>query len=68
MQQEMIRWLRMPLQDGQTPEDELRLLFLDMEQALMTKGLLRTDFKKYKTLHFSRFCEDVFRHSDFSTH
>jgi len=66
MQQEMIRWLRTTLQDGQTPEDELRVLFLEMEAALTEKNLLRSDFKKYRTLHFSQFCRDVFRHSNFN--
>jgi len=60
----MIRWLKTPLQDGQTPEDEIRHLFLDLEYTLQKRGLLRTDFKKYRTLHFSKLCRDVFRHSD----
>lgn len=63
----MISWLRTTLQDGQTPEDELRCLFLEIEAALSEKNLLRSDFKKYRTLHFSHLCKDVFRHSSFNT-
>ena len=65
----LIEWLRTVLRDGQnTPEQEIRCLFLDMEQSLQQRGLLRSDFKKYRNLHFSQLCRDVFRHSDFCTH
>ena len=64
----MIKWLHMTLQDGQTPEDELRSLFLEIEAALSEKNLLRSDFNKYRTLHFSQLCRDVFRHSSINAH
>ena len=65
----LIEWLHTALRDGQnTPEQEIRCLFLEMEQSLQQRGLLRSDFKKYRNLHFSQLCRDVFRHSDFLTH
>jgi hypothetical protein len=65
---ELIRWLKKPLQDGQTSEDEIRYLFLDLEDRLQKKSLLRSDFKKYRTLHFSELCRNVFRHSTVGSH
>ena len=64
----LIKWLRTPsLQtpNGRalTPEHEMRLLFTDLKDALIKKNLLRTDFNRYKILHFSQLCTDVFRHS-----
>jgi len=38
-------------------------LFLDLEQVLKAKGLLRSDFKQYRNHHFAEFCRNVFRHS-----
>ena len=44
-------------------EYTLEQLFLDLENVLRTRGLLRTDFTKYRTHHFAEFCRNVFRHS-----
>ena len=45
-------------------EEELRALFLDLEAALREMGLLRTDYKQYRTLHFAEFCADVYKHTN----
>jgi len=64
----LIEWLRtpsLPTPNGRvlTPEHELRMLFTDLKDALLKKNLLRSDFNRYKILHFSQLCTDVFRHS-----
>ena len=46
-----------------THEEELRALFLELEDVLREKGLLRSDYTKYKTLHFAEFCADIYRHT-----
>jgi len=43
-----------------THEEELRNLFLELEDALRKMDLLRADYKKYKTLHFAEFCAEIF--------
>lgn len=42
-----------------THEEELRGLFLELEEALRKMDLLRADYKKYKTLHFAEFCAEI---------
>jgi len=46
-----------------THEEELRALFLELGAVLKDKGLLRSDYTKYKTLHFAEFCADIYRHT-----
>ena len=46
-----------------THEEELRALFLELEDALREMGLLRADYKQYRTLHFAEFCADIYRHT-----
>jgi hypothetical protein len=41
-------------------EEELRDLFLELEEALCKMDLLRADYKKYKTLHFAEFCAEIY--------
>jgi hypothetical protein len=41
-------------------EEELRGLFLELEEALRKMDLLRADYKKYKTLHFAEFCAEIY--------
>jgi hypothetical protein len=53
------RWVRTVTPDGQTHEDELRDVFLRLEEVLEKKGLLRKDYKTYRTLHFAEFCKAV---------
>jgi hypothetical protein len=43
-----------------THEEELRGLFLELEEALREMDLLRVDYKKYKTLHFAEFCAEIY--------
>jgi len=43
-----------------THEEELRNLFLELEDALRKMDLLRADYKKYKTLHFAEFCAEIY--------
>ena len=43
-----------------THEEELRDLFLELENALREMDLLRADYKKYKTLHFAEFCAEIY--------
>lgn len=45
-------------------EEELRALFLDLEEALHEMKLLRADYKQYRTLHFAEFCADVYKHTN----
>jgi hypothetical protein len=47
-----------------THEDELRALFLELGDALREMGLLRADYKQYRTLHFAEFCADVYEHTN----
>ena len=47
-----------------THEEELRALFLELEEVLREKGLLRSDYTKYRTLHFAEFCADIYRHTE----
>ena len=47
-----------------THEEELRALFLELEDVLREKGLLRSDYTKYRTLHFAEFCADIYRHTE----
>lgn len=56
-------WVREVMPDGQTREDELRCLFLELEDALRKMDLLRADYKTYKTLHFAEFCAEIYRYS-----
>jgi hypothetical protein len=42
-------------------EHELRALFLELEAVLREMNLLRADYKQYRTLHFAKFCADVYR-------
>jgi hypothetical protein len=46
-----------------THEEELRALFLELEDVLREMGLLRADYKQYRTLHFAEFCADIYRHT-----
>lgn len=46
-----------------THEEELRTLFLELEDVLREMGLLRADYKQYRTLHFAEFCADIYRHT-----
>ena len=48
------------LEDHAQPLNEL---FLDLENTLQVRGLLRGDFKQYRNYHFAEFCRNVFRHS-----
>jgi hypothetical protein len=48
-------WVRTP-----THEEDLRTLFLELEEALREMDLLRADYKKYKTLHFAEFCAEIY--------
>jgi hypothetical protein len=56
-------WVREVMPDGQTREDELRALFLELEDALRKMDLLRTDYKTYKTLHFAEFCAEIYQYT-----
>ncbi|NBR60520.1 hypothetical protein EB118_03955 [bacterium] len=49
--------------DGTTYHDEIKSLFFEIESMLLKKDLLRPDYKKYRTLHFSTFCRDIFEAS-----
>ena len=53
-------WVQAVTPDGQTHHDELRDLFLRLEEVLMKKGLLRKDYKTYRTLHFAEFCHSIY--------
>lgn len=50
------KWVQTVTPDGQTHQDELRDIFLRLEEALEKKGLLRKDYRTYRTLHFAEFC------------
>jgi len=54
------KWVLAATPDGQTHQDELRDLFLRLEEVLEKKGLLRKDYKTYRTLHFAEFCNSAF--------
>lgn len=54
------QWVQTVSPDGQTHEDELRDLFLRLEEVMDKKGLLRKDHKQYRTLHFAEFCNSIF--------
>ena len=54
------KWVQAVTPDGQTHEDELRDLFLRLEEVLEKKGLLRKDYKTYRTLHFAEFCNSIY--------
>ena len=54
------KWVQAVTPDGQTHQDELRDLFLRLEEVLEKKGLLRKDYRTYRTLHFSEFCNSVY--------
>jgi len=47
-------WVREP-----PIEEELKALFLELESILGEMGLLRSDYKEYRNLHFTRFCTDI---------
>jgi len=50
----------MVTRDGVTHEDEIKELFLDLEELLYKKGLLRSDFKRYKSTLFNEFCDTIY--------
>jgi len=62
-EREVLKWLRTDTQDGHTNEEEIKSLFLEIEQALTEKNLLRPDFKKYKLVFYRQFCDRVYEHS-----
>ena len=62
-EREVRKWLNTETQDGQLHEDEVKSLFLEIEQALAEKNLLRPDFKKYKLLFYRQFCDRIYEHS-----
>ena len=57
------KWVQAVTPDGQTHQDELRDVFLRLEEVLDKKGLLRKDYRTYRTLHFAEFCNSVFSFS-----
>lgn len=61
----VLDWLHAVTRDGVTHEEEIKELFLDLEELLYKKGLLRSDFKTYKSLLFNEFCDTIY---EFSTH
>lgn len=54
------KWVQTVTPDGQTHQDELRDVFLHLEELLEKKGLLRKDYRTYRTLHFAEFCNTVY--------
>jgi len=54
------QWLQTVTPNNTTHEEEVRDLFLQLEDKLIEKGLLRNDYRKYRTLHFSEFCNTLF--------
>jgi hypothetical protein len=60
-------WVREVMPDGHTREDDLRNLFLELENALRKMDLLRADYKTYKTLHFAEFCAEIYSHCGHGT-
>jgi hypothetical protein len=62
-EREVLKWLHTETQDGQLHEDEVKSLFLEIEQALAEKNLLRRDFKKYKLVFYRQFCDRIYEHS-----
>jgi hypothetical protein len=54
------KWVQTATPDGQTHEDELMDIFLRLEEVLEKKGLLRKDYKTYRTLHFAEFCNSIY--------
>lgn len=57
------RWVQAVTPDGQTHQDELRDVFLRLEEVLEKKGLLRKDYRTYRTLHFAEFCNTAYSFS-----
>jgi hypothetical protein len=55
-------WLSTSI-DNTNYHDEIKSLFLELENVLSKKDLLRPDYKKYRTLHFSIFCREIFEAS-----
>jgi hypothetical protein len=54
MTEKTMMWVREP-----PIEEELKALFLELESILGEMGLLRSDYKEYRNLHFTRFCTDI---------
>lgn len=56
-------WLHIVSGNGYTYEDEIKKLFLDLENILRKKELLRPTYLKYRNLHFTRLCKELYNHS-----
>jgi hypothetical protein len=55
-------WLKIPTENGKY-ENEVKNLFLTLENEIREKGLLRPTYLKHRNLHFTRLCRDLYNHS-----
>ncbi len=60
MEAEIAKWLKTDTPDGTTHEQEIKNVFLVLEDVLKERGLLDTRYTKYRNLHFATFCRDIY--------
>lgn len=56
-------WLNLRTDEKHTYHEEIKSLFLSLEDELRKKDLLTSSFLAYRTFHFTQLCRTLYRAS-----